>query len=92
MPLQRRIPKRGFHNPFRTEYEIVNLRDLARVEGAEVSPEALRAAGLVKRADRPVKILGEGELDRALVVRAHAFSAAAKAKIEKAGGRAEGIA
>lgn len=92
MPLQRRLPKRGFHNPFRVEYEVVNVRDLARVEGEEANPETLRGAGLVRRGDRPVKVLGAGELERKLVVRAHAFSASAREKIEKAGGRAEGIA
>jgi large subunit ribosomal protein L15 len=91
MPLQRRLPKRGFRNPFRTEYEVVNVRDLARVDADEVTPETLRAAGLVK-GRRPVKVLGEGEVGRACVVRAHAFSASARAKIERAGGRAEVIA
>ncbi|MGH7545761.1 MAG: 50S ribosomal protein L15 [Gemmatimonadota bacterium] len=92
MPLQRRLPKRGFHNPFRVEYEIVNVRDLGRVHGEEANPETLRAAGLIRGGDRPVKVLGAGELARDLVVRAHAFSASAREKIEKAGGRAEGIA
>jgi large subunit ribosomal protein L15 len=94
MPLQRRIPKRGFHNPFRVEYETVNVGELARAEGSELGPEALAAAGLVRGGGRskPIKVLGDGELTRAVVVRAHAFSASAREKIEKAGGRAEVIA
>lgn len=92
MPLQRRIPKRGFHNPFRVEYEVVNVGELGRVAAEEVGPEALAAAGLVRGGGRPVKVLGEGEIEGARVVRAHAFSAAAREKIEKAGGRAEVIA
>lgn len=93
MPLHRRLPKRGFHNPFRTEYAIVNLDDLAaRFEpGTEVTPELLRERGLV-RSDQPVKVLARGELDKPLTVRAHKFSAAAVEKIRLAGGRAEQIA
>lgn len=85
MPLQRRLPKRGFHNPFRTEYQVVNVRDLAGLEG-EVDPRALKQAGLIGSLRRPVKILGEGELSAALEVRAHAFSGSAREKIEGAGG------
>ncbi len=87
MPLLRRVPKRGFTNIFRTEYEIVNLAGLADLEG-EVTPELLAEKGRV-RAGRPVKILGQGELDKALTVSAHKFSAAAKRKIEAAGGSCE---
>src|SRR5262245_6607139 len=92
MPLQRRLPKRGFHNLFRREYEIVNL---ARLEacfdgGAVVDAEALAARGLV-RAGKPVKVLGAGELHKALTVKAHAFSESAKARIAAAGGSAEVI-
>jgi large subunit ribosomal protein L15 len=87
MPLLRRVPKRGFTNIFRTEYEIINLAGLADWEG-EVTPELLAAKGRV-RAGRPVKILGQGELDKALTVSAHKFSAAAKRKIEAAGGSCE---
>ena len=91
MPLQRRLPKRGFVNPFRVEYEVVNLADLNRFDaGTEVTPEVLKTARLVRR-NRPVKILGEGEIDRPLVVRAQAFSKSAVAKIEAAQGRAEVI-
>ena len=87
MPLHRRLPKRGFHNLFRTEYQVVNVRDLAGLEG-EISPESLKAAGLIGSLRRPVKILGEGEIGVALQVRAHAFSGSARQKIEAAGGSA----
>ena len=81
--------KRGFRNAFRIEYEPVNVASLARFPASsEVTPETLKAAGLVKTA-RPVKILGNGELEVALIVRAHRFSAGAREKIEKAGGKAE---
>lgn len=93
MPLQRRVPKlKGFQNPNRVEYASVNVETLGKIfEGGEVDPAAMLAHGLVRKG-RPVKVLARGELDRALVVRAHAFSAAAKSKIERAGGRAELIA
>ncbi len=94
MPLHRRVPKRGFHNPFRVEYEVVNLDTLeARFDaGAEVSPERLRAAGIVRDRRRPVKILGRGELTKPLVVKAHKFSETAAARIQAAGGTAEVLA
>jgi large subunit ribosomal protein L15 len=90
MPLQRRVPKlKGFTNRNRVEYAVVNVETLARVfETGEVDPEALLAHGLVRKG-RPVKVLARGEIERPLVVRAHAFSEAARAKIEGAGGRAE---
>lgn len=89
MPLQRRLPKRGFTNPFRVTYEVVNLGDLNRFDpGTEVTVELLRSVRLVRR-PLPVKILGEGELDRPLVIRAQAFSKSALEKIEAAQGRAE---
>jgi large subunit ribosomal protein L15 len=89
-PLHRRIPKaKGFRNPFRVEYHVVNLDTLATFEaGAEVSPETLRARGLVAKRGL-VKILGRGELDAALTVKAHAFSSAARTAIEQAGGTCE---
>lgn len=87
MPLIRRVPKRGFTNIFRTEYAVVNLGDLADFEG-EVSPDTLAAAGMMRRG-RPLKVLGDGDVDRALSVKAHAFSASARAKIEAAGGTCE---
>lgn len=86
MPLQRRLPKRGFRPFRRIEYQVVNVRDLGRVVGDEASPETMEAAGLIGSLSRPVKVLGDGEIDRALKVRAHAFSHAASKKIEKAGG------
>jgi len=89
MPLQRRVPKRGFRNIFRVEYQVVNVGDLERLEGVEeVTPEVLRAKGLIKKADQPVKILGDGNLTKALHVVANAFSKSAREKIEAAGGRA----
>jgi large subunit ribosomal protein L15 len=89
MPLQRRVPKRGFTNIFKTEYQIVNVGDLERLEGVEeVTPEVLKKSGLIKKADQPVKILGEGQLTKALQVKANAFSKSAREKIEAAGGRA----
>lgn len=88
MPLQRRTPKRGFSNqPFKVEYEIVNLGALNRLEG-EVTPEILKAARLLTT-NKPVKILGEGNLEKALTVKAHAFSKSALEKITAAGGKAE---
>ena len=92
MPLQRRLPKRGFKNPFREEFEIVNLKDLSRFPaGSVVDIKALKTAGLVKRDRRKVKVLGEGTLAQTLTVRVHHFSLAAKSKIEAAGGKAEVI-
>lgn len=90
MPLHRRLPKRGFHNPFRTEYQVVNVGQLAAMEG-EVTPTSLKATGLVGSLKHPVKILGDGALSSALAVHAHAFSASARAKIEQAGGSAHVI-
>jgi large subunit ribosomal protein L15 len=93
MPLQRRVPKlKGFTNPNRIEYAVINVELLAKVfDGGEVDPAALLAHGLVRKGRR-VKVLARGEIDKALVVKAHAFSDAAKAKIEQAGGRAELLA
>ncbi len=90
MPLQRRIPKRGFKNPFREVFEVVNLRDLARVDASEITPEVLAAHRLVDLgAGRRVKVLGTGEVGRKVTVRAHAVSKGARAKIEAAGGSVE---
>ncbi len=91
MPLHRRTPKRGFRSRDRTEYRIVNLRDLDDVEEAEITPELLRARGLIGSGRSPVKVLGDGEVERALTVRAHAFSDSARRKIEEAGGTVEVI-
>jgi large subunit ribosomal protein L15 len=89
MPLHRRLPKRGFTNIFRVEYDIVNLADLERFEaGAAVNPETLAASRLTRK-NRLVKVLGDGKIQKALTVSAHKFSASAKAGIEAAGGRCE---
>lgn len=93
MPLQRRLPKRGFHNPFRTKVAVVNLDKLERFPpGSEVTPESLAERGLVHGKTTLIKILGDGSLTRALTVKAHNFSAKAKEKIEASGGKAELIA
>ena len=90
MPLQRRVPKRGFNNIFATRYAIVNRAALNKFEnGAVVDTEALKAAGLVKNSYDGVKILGNGALEKNLTVKAAAFSESAKSKIEAAGGKAE---
>lgn len=93
MPILRRLPKRGFKNPFRREYAVVNLTALARFDaGSVVDPAALAAANLGGRPGTPIKILGNGALDRKLTVKAHAFSAAARAAIEAQGGTVEVVA
>ena len=90
MPLHRRVPKRGFHNPFRKEFEVVNLDALSERfdAGVEVTPERMRERGLVGRSG-PVKVLARGDISKALTVRAHKFSGKAAEKIAAAGGRAE---
>jgi large subunit ribosomal protein L15 len=89
MPLVRRVPKlKGFNPPNRKVYGAVNLSDLAEVEGDSIGPDELRAAGLVHKRDKLIKVLGDGEVTRALTVTAHAFSASARTKIEGAGGTA----
>ena len=89
MPLIRRVPKRGFTNPFKVTAQVVNLRDLGDFAGGEVTAEKLLGAGLVAHVDRPIKVLGAGEAAKALVVKGLKVSAPAKAKIEAAGGRVE---
>lgn len=89
MPLYRRLPKRGFTSRNPTRYQVVNLRDLEDVEGDEFGPEELAALGLIGKADRLVKILGDGTPGRAVTVRAHAFSGSARETIEAEGGTAE---
>ncbi len=93
LPLIKRLPqKRGFFNIFRTEYAIVNVDKLNVFEsGSEITPEKLLAAGLVKSLRQPIKILADGEVSQPFVVKANKFSAAAKAKIEAAGGKAEEV-
>lgn len=94
LPLVKRLPhRRGFTNIFKTTYAVVNVGQLNRFEALqEVTPQGLAAAGLVPSAKQPVKVLGDGELSKAVVVKAAKFSAAARAKIEAAGGRAEELA
>jgi large subunit ribosomal protein L15 len=91
MPLHRRVPKRGFHNLFRVEYCVVNLDTLGKRfdAGTVVTPDLLRAHGIVPRGSKPVKVLARGELGKALTVRAHQFSGKAAEKIAAAGGAAE---
>lgn len=90
MPLQRRLPKRGFTNIFKIHYQIVNVRDLAGFEAhTMVTPEVLRTAGKIKSLRKPIKILGEGEITVSLTVQADKFSQVAKQKIIAAGGTAE---
>ncbi len=93
LPLIKRLPqKRGFTNIFRTEYNLLNLDRLNQFKaGSKVTPEKLVAAGLIKSLRQPVKILGDGELKHPLSVKANKFAAAAKAKIESAGGKVEEI-
>jgi large subunit ribosomal protein L15 len=90
MPLHRRVPKRGFHNPFRVEYEVVNLDTIGErfAVGTIVTPELLREHRLVQSADKPLKVLGRGELTKALTIHAHKFSGKAAEKIAGAGGSA----
>lgn len=94
MPLHRRVPKRGFHNPFRVEYAVVNLDTLGEVfeAGTAVTPEVLRERGLVRERGAKVKVLGRGELAKALTIKAHKFSGKAAEKIAAAGGSTEVLA
>lgn len=93
MPLQRRLPKRGFKNyPFSKTFAIVNLKDLSRIEDAAVlTPDLLLQRKIIKSVKDGVKVLGAGDLSRPVTVRANAFSSTSIVKIEKAGGRAEVI-
>ena len=91
MPLYRRLPKRGFTNIFRKEYEVINLEQLIKLENnSPVTPEVLKSKGMIHKIDL-VKILGNGELTEAITVHAHKFSKSAKNKIEKSGGKAIAI-
>jgi large subunit ribosomal protein L15 len=93
MPLHRRMPKRGFHNPFSVEYSVLNIEELNVFPAGEtVTPDLLRAHGFVRRSHDRVKILGDGELTTKIAIHAHAFSASAKDKITKAGGTFEVVA
>lgn len=89
MPLYRRVPKRGFHNLFSKEFAIINLKDLETAGLTDVSLETLKKAGKLKTPKKMLKVLGTGEIKKALKIKAHAVSASAKQKIEKAGGSVE---
>ena len=89
MPMYRRLPKRGFTNPFKVRSQTVNLRQLAKVAVTELNPDTLFAAGLIGRPQQPVKLLATGEADRAYTVKGIMMSAQARAKIEAAGGKVE---
>jgi large subunit ribosomal protein L15 len=89
MPMYRRLPKRGFTNPFKVEAQPVNLKSLDKVAALEVNPDTLYTAGLIAKRDVPVKLLGTGDVGRAYTVRGVALSASARSKIEKAGGKIE---
>lgn len=92
MPIYIRLPKRGFTNVFATNYSIVNVEDLNRFEeGTEITPELLKESGVVRKLQDGVKILGNGELNKKLTIRAHKFSKTAAEKIEAAGGKVEVI-
>jgi len=93
LPLIKRLPrKRGFTNIFRTEYSTVSVGALNMFDaGAEVTPQSMLEAGIIKSLSKPIKILADGDIDRALTIKAHKFSASAKAKIEAAGGKAEEV-
>ncbi len=92
MPLQRRLPKRGFTPLNRVEYQVVNLYQLEQLGEGEITPETLKANGLIGHARRPVKVLGTGDLTRVISISAHAFSRVAREKIEGLGGKVEEIA
>ncbi len=90
MPLQRRLPKRGFFNNFKKKYSIVNVRDLNRFEGGTtVDPAALLAAGVIKTTRNPVKLLGQGEINVSLEIKLNAVTQSARSKVEGAGGKVE---
>ncbi|MGQ9678047.1 MAG: 50S ribosomal protein L15 [bacterium] len=88
MPFYRRVPKRGFKNPTRVEFEVVNLSDIAKLNDEQITIETLLKSKLVRRG-RPVKILGKGDINRPVTVTAHAFSSSARQKIEQSGGKIE---
>jgi large subunit ribosomal protein L15 len=94
MPLHRRVPKRGFWNPFRVEYEVVNLDSLGEKfdAGTVITPDLLRERGMIARGAKPVKVLARGEITKAFTIKAHKFSGKAAEKIKAAGGAAEAIA
>jgi len=87
MPLQRRLPKYGFVNIFKKEFQVINIAQLSRVDGSKINATTLLKAGVVSYKDKPIKLLGNGEVTKALEIEVHAISESAKAKIEKAGGK-----
>ncbi len=90
MPLQRRLPKRGFKNPFKVDYAVINLRDIDKIEGLDViTPDVLRDKGIIKDLKDGLKVLGDGDMKRPLTIKAAAFSASALTTIAAAGGKAE---
>ena len=89
MPMYRRLPKRGFTNPYKVTAQVINLRQLGKLPVTELTPEVLLAAGLVTRLGAPIKLLATGDADRAYTIRGIVLSASAKAKIEAAGGTVE---
>lgn len=86
MPLIRKIPKRGFKSRKRAEYQIINLGDLNRIKEDSITPKVLQEYRLIKDKDKPVKILGDGSINRAIKIEASAFSKSAKTKVERVGG------
>ena len=92
MPLQRRLPKRGFHNIFHKRFAIINLKQIARLGEATITPETLLERGVLKNLRDGLKILGQGELTQAVSIKAHHFSQSAREKILKAGGKVEVLA
>ena len=94
MPIHRRLPKRGFHNPFRVEYAVVNLDTLSLKfdDGVEVTPQLLRECGIVRKSRALIKILARGEISKKLTVKAHRFSGKASQAITDAGGQVEVLA
>lgn len=90
MPLQRRLPKRGFKNYFKKEYAVINLKDISKIEDLDaITPEILIDKGIIKKLKHGLKVLGEGEINRPITIKAVAFSASASSKIAAAGGKAE---
>lgn len=90
MPLQRRLPKRGFKNPFKVEYATINLKDISRLDGIDtITPDILIERGIIKNLKDGLKVLGEGEISKPVTIKANAFSSSALAKITAAGGKGE---
>jgi large subunit ribosomal protein L15 len=88
MPIQRRVPKRGFKNSTRIEFQVVNIASLAKLNAGEISPDVMKKNGLIKKSDQRIKVLGKGEITQSYTVTADAFSKSASEKIQKAGGKA----